>query len=155
MCRPRQYNKNTARWCCVADPDPGSGAPLTTWIRDPDREWTSQIIFVKAWKQFFRLKYRYLNSLMRIRIRIRDPGNFLTLDPQQWYLDADISCAGRVTCWPRTWAGARGWGWTPAPPTPPAPPGGFLFASHPSLTLHLGKWALAELDISPDKSCVG
>jgi hypothetical protein len=30
-------------------------------------------------EQFFRLKY--LNSLMRMRIRIRDPGIFLTLDP--------------------------------------------------------------------------
>jgi hypothetical protein len=46
--------------CSVADPDPGSGAFLTPWIRDQG--------WVKGKKQFFGLKY--LNSLMQIQ----DPG---------------------------------------------------------------------------------
>jgi hypothetical protein len=62
----------------VADPDPGSGAFLTPGsgiryglkirIRDPDQGCTTRIIFSRAQKQFFELKY--INSLKRIR----DPG---------------------------------------------------------------------------------
>jgi hypothetical protein len=45
--------------------------------QDPDPGSTSQVRFPRAYKQFFGLKC--LNSLMRIRIR--DPRIFLTLDP--------------------------------------------------------------------------
>ncbi len=37
--------------CSVADLDPGSGAFFDPWIRDPDPEWTTQIIFPSAQKQ--------------------------------------------------------------------------------------------------------
>ncbi len=67
----------------VADPGssafltPGSGIRYPGWVKnqDPgsDPGWTSRIIFSRAYKPFFGLK-----SLMRMRIR--DPGIFLTLD---------------------------------------------------------------------------
>ncbi len=78
----------------VAEPDPGTGVFQTPRFgkgkknQDPYLGWTSRIIFPRAWKQFFGLKY--LNSLMRFRdpeslwpwirdlgwkkIRIRNPG---------------------------------------------------------------------------------
>ncbi len=68
----------------VAEPDPGSGAFLTSgsgirdpwWVKNQDPGWTTRIIFPRASKQFFVLKY--LISLTWIRdpgwkkIRIRD-----------------------------------------------------------------------------------
>ncbi len=54
------------------------------WVKNqyPDPGWTSRIIFPRAWKQFFGLKY--VNSLMRMRIRESfDPGYGLNIpDPQ-------------------------------------------------------------------------
>ncbi len=52
--------------------DPGSGSGIR--IRDPDPGLTTRIIFPRAYKQFFGLKH--LNSLMRMRMRIRDPESF-------------------------------------------------------------------------------
>jgi len=54
---------------CLFDRDPG-------WVRnqDPDTGWTFWVIFPRA---FFGLKY----LIYLMRIRIRDPGIFLTLDP--------------------------------------------------------------------------
>jgi hypothetical protein len=61
----------------VADPDPVSSWPLDTgWVKskDPDPGWTTWIIFPRAQKPFFGLKY--LNSLMRIRDGKKlDPGS--------------------------------------------------------------------------------
>jgi hypothetical protein len=53
----------------VADPDPG-------WVKNPDMGKTTRIVLPRAKKQFFGLKY--LNSLMRIRIRNKRLGS----DPQ-------------------------------------------------------------------------
>ncbi len=71
----------------VADPDPGSGAFLTSGfvlgyksrsgsgilIRDEHPEHISENLETIVWVK------KYLNSLMRMRIR--DPESFLTLDP--------------------------------------------------------------------------
>ncbi len=57
--------------------DPVSFWILTPWIRDWG--WTSRIIFPRALKQFFGL--RYLNSLMRTRMRIRESFWPWILDP--------------------------------------------------------------------------
>ncbi len=56
----------------------GIWCPFNPWFRDPG--WTSRVIFSRASKQFFGVKY-LPNSLMLMRIRFRDPGIFLTLDP--------------------------------------------------------------------------
>ncbi len=53
---------------CVADPDPGSGMNIPDHISES----FETIFLVKI--QIFWL--RYLNSLMRMRIRSRDPGIF-------------------------------------------------------------------------------
>ncbi len=76
-----RYVRTAKNWnqCCGS----GSGAFFDPWIRDPgwvknqdpDTGWTTLIIFPRALKQFFGLKYS--NSLMRIRDlgwKSSDPG---------------------------------------------------------------------------------
>jgi hypothetical protein len=66
---------------CIREPDLGSGTwkkldPDPGWKKvDPDPGLTSQIIFPRAWKQFFGLNI--------LKFFAADPGSkiFLTLDP--------------------------------------------------------------------------
>ncbi len=55
------------RWIRIRNTGCGSGIqdPVPFWPWDPDPGWTTRIMFPRAKKQFFGLKY--LNSLMRIR----------------------------------------------------------------------------------------
>jgi hypothetical protein len=67
---------NTLFMSRIQDPmpsHPGIRDGQKILIRDPDPGLTTRIIFPRAWKQFFGLKY--FNSLMGWeKIRIRDPG---------------------------------------------------------------------------------
>ncbi len=66
--------------CWIRDRD---GLKIKIRSPDPNPRWTSRIMFSERFETLFGLKY--LNSLMRMWmrmwIRIRDPGIFLTLDP--------------------------------------------------------------------------
>ncbi len=61
---------------CIGIRDPG-------WVKNSDPGWTSQIIFLRAYKQFFGLKMRMRDLFFDSRIRdgkmvgIRDPAYFL------------------------------------------------------------------------------
>ncbi len=128
-------------WPKVSDPY-GSGSATLVKTQDPDPRWTSGSFFRERKKQFLGLKY--LNSLMRMRIRESlnlDPGwkkigsGKNIPDPQQWISHLDSNhrnkqkklysvCYNYNFPW---WEAARWWSSSHAASVPSR---SFVFAPH-------------------------